>query len=41
MVGLEHAYDFHELLNTANTLNQLAGIEYGNNRLKSGEFTIK
>jgi hypothetical protein len=31
---MERAYDFHELLGCANTINHLAGIEYGDNRLK-------
>jgi hypothetical protein len=34
MVGLERAYDFHELVNTANTVNRLAAVEYGANGLK-------
>jgi hypothetical protein len=32
--GMERAYDFHELVNCANTLNHLAAIEYGDNGLK-------
>ena len=36
MVGLERAYDFHKLVSTANTLNQLLGIEYGENGRKFG-----
>lgn len=28
---MERAYDFHELLHSANTLNQLATIKYGEN----------
>ena len=31
---MEHAYDFHKLVGCANTLNHLAGIEYGENGLK-------
>ena len=31
---MERAYDFHELLECTNTLNQLAKIEYGENGLK-------
>ena len=31
MNGLERAYDFHELVNTANTLNHISVVEYGNN----------
>lgn len=34
MNGQERAYDFHELVNTANTLYQLSAIEYGENGLK-------
>lgn len=34
MSGAERAYDFHELVNTANTFNQLSAIEYGENGLK-------
>ena len=34
MNGHERAYDFHELVNTANTLNQLSAIEYGENGLR-------
>jgi hypothetical protein len=41
MVGLEQAYDFHELVSTANTLNQLSGIEYGENGLKFGRMHKK
>ena len=33
MNGLERAYDFHELVNTANTLNHISAVEYGNNGL--------
>jgi hypothetical protein len=33
---MERAYDFHELLSCANTLNQLSAIEYGINGLKFG-----
>jgi hypothetical protein len=31
---MERAYDFHELVNCANTLNLLTAIEYGNNGLQ-------
>ena len=41
MVGLEQTYDFHELVSTANTLNQLAGIEYGEYGLKLGHMHKK
>lgn len=34
MVGLERAYDFHELVGSTNMLNRLAGIEYGKNELQ-------
>ena len=34
MVGMEKAYDFHELVWCANTLNQLAKVEYGLDGLK-------
>ena len=33
MNGHERAYDFHELVNTANTLNHISAIEYGKNGL--------
>ena len=33
MNGLERAYDFHELVNTANTLNHMSALEYGKNGL--------
>lgn len=33
MVGFERTYNFHELVGSTNTLNQLASIEYGENRL--------
>jgi hypothetical protein len=36
MVGMERAYDFHELIRCANTLNQLAAVEYGTNGLQFG-----
>jgi hypothetical protein len=39
MVGMERAYDFHELLNSANILNQLSAIEYGENGLPFGWST--
>ena len=31
---MERAYDFHELVGCANTVNQLAAIEYGHNGLQ-------
>jgi hypothetical protein len=34
MQGMERAYDFHELVNCTNTLNQLSAIEYGANGLQ-------
>jgi len=34
MNGAERAYDFHKLVNTVNTLNQLFAIEYGENGIK-------
>jgi hypothetical protein len=34
MQGMERAYDFHELLGCANTINYLARIEYRDNGLK-------
>lgn len=37
----ERAYDFHQLLNTANTLNRLASIEYKDNGLKFGRVHNK
>ena len=33
---MEQAYDFSELLNCTNTMNNLAAIEYGENGLKFG-----
>jgi hypothetical protein len=33
MVGMERAYNFHELIRCANTFNQLAAVEYGTNGL--------
>ena len=36
MVGLERAYDFHELVNTTNTINCLAALEYEENGWKFG-----
>ena len=33
MNGLERAYDFHELVNTANTLNHISVVEFGKNGL--------
>jgi hypothetical protein len=34
MQGMERAYDFHELVGCASTVNKLAAIEYGENGLK-------
>jgi hypothetical protein len=34
MVGLERAYDFHEVVGTAHTFNHLSGIDYGKNGLQ-------
>ena len=34
MQGMERAYDFQELVGCANTVNQLAAIEYGENGLR-------
>jgi hypothetical protein len=36
MQGMERAYNFHELINCANALNQLSAIEYGENGLQFG-----
>jgi hypothetical protein len=33
-VGLKHTYDFHEIMNTTNTLNHLVWIDDGTNGLK-------
>lgn len=33
MNGHERAYDFHKLVNTANTLNHMSAIEYPENGL--------
>jgi hypothetical protein len=33
-VGMEKAYNFHNLINCANSLNQHSAIEYGKNGLK-------
>jgi hypothetical protein len=41
MQGMERAYDFNEHVNCANTLNQLAAIEYGDNGLKFGRVHNK
>jgi hypothetical protein len=41
MQGMERAYDFHELVNCANTLNHLAAIEYGDNGLQFGRVHNK
>jgi hypothetical protein len=34
MVGMEKAYNFHELITCTNALNQLSAVEYGKNGLK-------
>jgi len=34
MQGLEQSYDFHEFVNTANTINKMSDIEYGESGLK-------
>jgi hypothetical protein len=36
MQGMERAYDYQELVGCANTVNQLAAIEYGSNGLQFG-----
>jgi hypothetical protein len=36
MQGMERAYNFHELINCANALNQLSAVEYGENGLQFG-----
>ena len=41
MQGMEKAYDFHELVNCANTLNHLAAIEYDDNMLQFGQVHNK
>ena len=41
MVGMECAYDFHELVGIANTLNRLSGIEYSENGLQFGRVHNK
>ena len=41
MEGHERAYDFHQLVNTANTLNRLTSTEYKNNGLKFGRVHNK
>ncbi len=38
---LERTYDFHELVNCANTLNHLSNIEYGENGFKFGRVHNK
>jgi hypothetical protein len=37
MQGMERAYNFHELINCANALNQLSAVEYGENGLQFGQ----
>ena len=41
MVGMERAYDFHELVSIANTLNRLSEIEYSENGLQFGRVHNK
>lgn len=41
MNGMERSYDFHDLVNTANTLNRLSSVEYGDNGLKFGRVHNK
>jgi hypothetical protein len=41
MVGMERAYNFHELINCANSLNLLSTVEYGKNGLKFGRLHNK
>ena len=36
MVGLEKAYNFHEIVSTINIVNQLACLEYGEDGIKFG-----
>ena len=36
MVGMERAFNFHKLIRSANTLNQLATVEHGTNGLQFG-----
>lgn len=38
---MERSYDFHDLVNTANTLNRLSSVEYGDNGLKFGRVHNK
>ena len=41
MNGMERSYDFHDLVNTANTLNRLSSMEYGENDLQFGRVHNK
>ena len=41
MNGMERSYDFHDLVNTANTLNRLSSVEYGENGLQFGRVHNK
>lgn len=41
MNGMERCYDFHDLLNTANTLNRLSSVEYGENGVQFGRVHNK
>ncbi len=38
---MEHAYNFSELVNYANTLNHVVAIEYGENGLQFGKVHNK
>ena len=41
MVGFEHAYDFYEFVNTSNTTNPLARVDYETIGLELVVSTIK
>ena len=41
MNGMERSYDFHDLVNTSNTLNRLSSVEYGENGLQFGRVHNK
>jgi hypothetical protein len=41
MLGMERAYEFHELGRVANTMNQLSEVEYGKNGLQFGRVHNK
>ena len=38
---MERSYNFHDLVNTANTLNHLCAMEYGDNGLQFGRVHNK